>query len=66
MQPAVPPLPGDQLLTPREVARIFRVSTITIARWAREGKLAHEETLGGHRRYRWKTSTRSWTIKASI
>ncbi|MBI4241753.1 MAG: helix-turn-helix domain-containing protein [Candidatus Rokubacteria bacterium] len=35
-----------------EVARLFEVSPATIARWAREGRLPHVSTLGGHRRYR--------------
>lgn len=41
----------DDLLTPREVARIFAVRTTTIARWARDGRLAPVRTPGGHRRY---------------
>jgi excisionase family DNA binding protein len=39
---------------PREAARIFGVRTVTIARWAREGKLAYQVTPGGHRRYQRK------------
>ena len=39
-------------LTRGEVARLFEVSPATIARWAREGRLPHVSTLGGHRRYR--------------
>ncbi|MEK7878326.1 MAG: helix-turn-helix domain-containing protein [candidate division NC10 bacterium] len=35
-----------------EVARLFEVSPATVARWAREGRLPHVSTLGGHRRYR--------------
>jgi excisionase family DNA binding protein len=38
-------------LCPGEVARLFEVSPATIARWAREGRLPHLSTLGGHRRY---------------
>lgn len=34
-----------------EVARILRVSPKTVSRWAREGKLPHLVTLGGHRRF---------------
>ncbi|MFN2388523.1 MAG: helix-turn-helix domain-containing protein [Actinomycetota bacterium] len=34
-----------------EVARILRVSSKTVSRWAREGKLPHLMTLGGHRRF---------------
>jgi excisionase family DNA binding protein len=43
--------PDDELLTPREVARLFGVRTTTIARWAREGRLDPIRTPGGHRRY---------------
>ncbi len=43
---------GDQLLTPREVAALFRVDPKTVTRWAKDGKLAAIRTLGGHRRYR--------------
>ena len=42
----------DALLRPREVAEMFGVRTTTIARWAREGRLAPLLTPGGHRRYR--------------
>ena len=45
---------GDQevLLTPAEVARIFRVDPKTVTRWAKAGKITAIRTLGGHRRYR--------------
>ncbi len=42
----------DALLTPAEVARMFRVSPKTVTRWARAGKLTALRTLGGHRRFR--------------
>ncbi len=38
-------------ITSGEVARILRVSPKTVARWAKEGKLPHLVTLGGHRRF---------------
>jgi excisionase family DNA binding protein len=41
----------ERLLTPLEVASIFRVDTKTVTRWARSGKLSSVRTLGGHRRY---------------
>ncbi len=41
----------DKLLTPAEVARIFRVNPKTVTRWARSGKISAVRTLGGHRRY---------------
>lgn len=40
------------LLTPAEVAAIFRVGVRTVAAWARDGRLASVETPGGHRRFR--------------
>ncbi len=42
----------DTLLTPAEVAALFRVSPKTVTRWARAGKLTAMRTLGGHRRFR--------------
>ncbi len=39
------------LLSRSEVARLFHVSPITIGRWADQGKLPYELTLGGQRRY---------------
>lgn len=42
----------ERLLTPGEVARMFRVTPKTVARWATTGRLASVRTLGGHRRYR--------------
>jgi excisionase family DNA binding protein len=45
--------PGaEPLLTPAEVAALFRVDPKTVTRWAKAGKLASIRTLGGHRRYR--------------
>jgi excisionase family DNA binding protein len=43
---------ADQLLTPSEVAKLFRVDPKTVTRWAKTGKLSALRTLGGHRRYR--------------
>ena len=42
----------ENLLTPSEVATLFRVDPKTVTRWAKAGKLASIRTLGGHRRYR--------------
>ena len=39
------------LLTPSEVAGMFRVDPKTVTRWAKAGKLSAIRTLGGHRRY---------------
>lgn len=46
------PIDGDELLTPSEVASLFRVDPKTVTRWAKAGKLTSIRTLGGHRRYR--------------
>ena len=43
---------SEQLLTPAEVASLFRVDPKTVTRWAKAGKLTSIRTLGGHRRYR--------------
>ncbi|MHB1066349.1 MAG: BldC family transcriptional regulator [Candidatus Nanopelagicales bacterium] len=42
----------EHLLTPAEVAALFRVDPKTVTRWAKAGKLSSIRTLGGHRRYR--------------
>jgi excisionase family DNA binding protein len=34
-----------------EAAEILQVSSKTICRWAMDGKLPFQRTLGGHRRY---------------
>lgn len=43
---------SDNLLTPAEVAAMFRVDPKTVTRWAQSGKLTSVRTLGGHRRYK--------------
>lgn len=42
----------EPLLTPAEVAQMFRVDPKTVTRWAKRGWLTSIRTLGGHRRYR--------------
>lgn len=42
----------ELLLTPSEVAAMFRVNPKTVTRWARAGKLTAIRTLGGHRRFK--------------
>jgi excisionase family DNA binding protein len=44
-------VPPNRLLTPAEVAALFRVDPKTVSRWAQQGKLHSIRTLGGHRRY---------------
>jgi excisionase family DNA binding protein len=41
----------ERLLTPAEVAAMFRVDPKTVTRWAKDGRLTAVRTLGGHRRY---------------
>jgi excisionase family DNA binding protein len=42
----------DRLLTPGEVAAIFRVDAKTVARWAQTGRIRSIRTPGGQRRFR--------------
>jgi excisionase family DNA binding protein len=46
------PQAPEPLLTPAEVAALFRVDAKTVTRWAQQGKIRSIRTLGGHRRYR--------------
>lgn len=39
------------LLTPAEVAVMFKVDPKTVTRWANSGKLRATRTPGGHRRF---------------
>jgi excisionase family DNA binding protein len=43
---------APELLTPSEVAALFRVNPKTVTRWARAGRISYIKTLGGHRRFR--------------
>jgi excisionase family DNA binding protein len=45
------PSEPDNMLTPAEVARMFRVDPKTVTRWAKAGRLPCIRTPGGHRRY---------------
>ena len=40
-----------RLLSPGEVATLFRVDPKTVSRWANAGKITTVRTLGGHRRF---------------
>jgi excisionase family DNA binding protein len=42
---------AEPFLYPAQVADILHVSPKTIARWAKDGRLPFQRTLGGHRRY---------------
>jgi excisionase family DNA binding protein len=43
----------DHLLTPGEVAKLFKVDPKTVTRWAHSGKLISVTTPGGHKRFWW-------------
>ena len=42
----------ERLLTPGEVALLFRVDPKTVTRWASAGRIGSIRTPGGHRRFR--------------
>ena len=42
----------EALLTPAEVAGLFRVDPKTVTRWAAAGRISSIRTPGGHRRFR--------------
>ncbi len=42
---------NTEFLTRSEVSRLLGVSPNTVTRWAREGRLACQVTLGGHHRF---------------
>lgn len=52
MQTADELMDGDRLLTPGEVAVMFRVDPKTVTRWAAAGRIGSTRTPGGHRRFR--------------
>ena len=56
---------GERLLTPAEVASLFRVDPKTVTRWAKAGKLSSIRTLGGHRRY-WESEVRQLLEQSSV
>ena len=43
---------GERLMTPGEVATMFRVDPKTVTRWAAAGRIGSIRTPGGHRRFR--------------
>ena len=42
----------ERLLTPHQVAQMFRVDPKTVTRWASNGWIGSIRTPGGHRRFR--------------
>ena len=45
-------LDAEPLLTPAEVADLFKVHPLTVTRWANQGRIGSIRTLGGHTRYK--------------
>jgi excisionase family DNA binding protein len=43
--------PGEKFLRTSDVAKMLHVSPKTVSRWAKEGRIPHLSTLGGHRRF---------------
>ncbi len=52
MPVTTPPNGAEPLLTPGEVAALFRVDPKTVTRWASAGRIGSIRTPGGHRRFR--------------
>jgi excisionase family DNA binding protein len=50
-QPTRPAPDVEPFLLTSQVADLLNVSPKTVARWAKDGRLPHQRTLGGHRRY---------------
>jgi excisionase family DNA binding protein len=50
-QPTRPAPDAESFLLTSQVADLLHVSPKTVARWAKDGRLPHQRTLGGHRRY---------------
>jgi excisionase family DNA binding protein len=51
LRPATRTPDAEPLLTPAEVATMFRVDPKTVTRWAQAGRVSFIRTPGGHRRY---------------
>ena len=51
MDVAAPELVVTEFLTRSEVSKLLGVSPNTVTRWAREGRLPCQVTLGGHHRF---------------
>ena len=54
----------EPLLTPAEVAQMFRVHPKTVTRWATTGRLRFLRTPGGHRRFR-ESDVRAFLVEST-
>lgn len=52
MKPSYETRNPEPLLTPGEVAAMFRVDPKSVTRWAKQGRLSSIKTPGGHRRFK--------------
>lgn len=52
---------GDRLLTPGEVASLFRVDPKTVTRWAKAGRVTRVRTPGGHSRF-WESEVQALLV----
>jgi excisionase family DNA binding protein len=50
-QPTRPAPGAEPFLLTNQVADLLDVTPKTVARWAKDGRLPHRRTLGGHRRH---------------
>jgi excisionase family DNA binding protein len=53
-------LEQEKLLTPAEVANLYRVDPKTVMRWAKSGVMPCVRTPGGHRRFRVADVRTAW------
>lgn len=61
---AHPPPEPVPMLTPTEVAELFRVDPKTVTRWGKAGKLRSIKTPGGHHRF-FEAEVRSFLARSS-
>ena len=52
MAPRQRHLEAERLLTPAEIAELFKEHPLTVTRWANQGRIGSVRTLGGHTRYK--------------
>lgn len=55
----------ERLLTPGEVAEMFRVDPKTVTRWASAGRIGSIRTPGGHRRFK-ESEVKSLLAKLTV
>ena len=55
----------EPLLTPHQVAAMFRVDPKTVTRWASSGRIGFIRTPGGHRRFR-ETEVRALLAELTV